>query len=45
VLFDADEAAEMRFVMMLVDFQRLNDDDAALHLALDHVNFSFAPAP
>jgi len=44
VLFDLDEAAKSIFHRVFVDLQRLEDDDAPFHLALDHVDFSVPSA-
>lgn len=44
VLFDSYQSAESLFDGVLVHLGRLNDDNAALHLPLDHVNLSIASA-
>jgi len=44
ILFYPDESAQPVFKVVLVDFERLHDDDATLHHALDHLNFCFPAA-
>jgi hypothetical protein len=44
VIFDADQSAGPLLDTLLVDFERLDDDNAALHFPLDHVDFRVTPA-
>lgn len=44
VFFDAYQSANPLFDMMLVHFGRLDDDDTALHLSLDHIDLGIASA-
>ena len=44
VLFHAYQSAKALLDVVLVHLQRLDDDNAAFHLSLNHVDFRIPPA-